>query len=177
MHSSSALARTGPLGRVSLVLIATWAAVTSAYGVFDLLNSLDQALRWRDPNGGISLPFGLGLLLMIGWVLSLNVLLPAIVLGIVEIALGRASVRGRVTRSVAFAVLVSAPAAVLMVVSQLRNESDDLPSRVWSFDVFGAAVFPVAAWAVVIAAWMLLRLSPPSGLPVSHAEHQREPAN
>lgn len=174
MRSSSALATTGPLGRVSLVLITTWAAVTSAYGVFDLLNSVDQALRWRDPNGGIPLPFGLGLLLMIGWILSLNLLLPAIVLGIVEIALGRGPVRGRVTQSVAYAMLVSAPPAALMVFSQLRNETDQIPSRVWSLDVFGAVAFPVAAWAVVIAAWMLLRLSPQSGMPMSPAEPQHE---
>jgi hypothetical protein len=172
MRSSSALATTGPLGRVSLVLVATWAAVTSAYGAFDLLNSVDQALRWRDPNDGIPLPFGLGLLLMIGWILSLNVLLPAIVLGIVDIALGKASVRSRVTRSVAYAVLVSAPAAALMVFSQLRNEADPIPLRLWSFQVFGGVVFPVAAWAVVIAAWMLLRLSPRSRVPVSPAGHQ-----
>jgi hypothetical protein len=77
------------LGRVAMILIGSWAALGVAWGSTNLVQSVFTTIQLGDPVGGPRwsdpLPLGVGLAVSLGWLLSLNLLVPGVALGIAAI--------------------------------------------------------------------------------------------
>ncbi len=149
---------------IALVGLAAWAMVTTAVGaenvvqVVRLVHAYQSAVSggpdwfvgWSDPMVRLDAGFTLAFC----WVLSLAGLLPAVVLGVVDIALDRRSV----ARCLLFAAAAVVGPLAALLVSQASWISSDPPRYADAWP--GAALVVIAAVTLGLA-WSALGLRSP----------------
>jgi hypothetical protein len=164
-----ALPSSGPrtdLGRVAMILIGIWAALGVAWGSVTLFQSLFMAVqlgdpmvgpRWSDP-----LPLGVSLAVFVGWVLSLNLLVPGVALGIAAICHDRRLILFRV-----LSLMLVIAAGVVATFWVNSRGADEIPSGVGlsrffdggQLDALGISLSALVP-ALVAAALILHRWEP-----------------
>jgi hypothetical protein len=149
------------LALATFLLLAVWGFMTFTYGALDLVGSVRN--WWSFQHAGAAVPFpgdrmmGLDIVLMLGWVLSLNFVPVALVLGIVQIA----RVHRSEWRCLAFAAVVLSGVAGAIGFNQLRNSDDPgLAMSLWSWDVLGALGYSTIVGIVLALSWLLMRPTP-----------------
>ena len=162
--STLTVPRTAPsraLAVLALIGLGGWAALTLVVGVGDVVNGVRNVSVLTSPPetftesdvmiGGTAM--ALSLSLFVFWILSLNVVLVAAALGVVDLA----AVRKNWRRSVAFAaVAIGGPLAAL-VVNQIGNGDEDLyASTSYLPAVLPGLALVVVALVTIVMAWRLL---------------------
>jgi hypothetical protein len=154
------------LGRVAMILIGCWAALGVAWGSVSLFESLFTTIqlgdpmvgpRWSDP-----LPVGVSLAVSLGWLLSLNLLVPGVALGIAAICHDRRLVLFRV-----LSLMLVIAAGVVATFWVNSRGVDDIPSGVGlsrffesgQLDALGISLSALVP-ALVAAALILHRWEP-----------------
>ncbi len=140
--------------------LAFWAALTVLVGAGRIANAVRDvslvtgpvaySLQPEPPTWHSSVGVGVGVFVF--WLLSLNVVLVACVLGVVDIAVSYRSWR----RCVAFAAVAVAGPVGALVVSQIGTGDGGLPGSSYIAAIVPGLSMVVVALAVLLAAWRLL---------------------
>lgn len=141
---------------VTLLLLGGWASLTALIGLLDVANGVRNWQVFHDPDsGGHHLPFFFDAGFFILWILSCNLLIPALVLGVIQTA----RVHRQAWTPLAFAAVVITGPIAAFAFNELRNGGDDpgLEDHLFSWVTLGGFGFCVIAAATMAAAWVLLR--------------------
>jgi hypothetical protein len=149
------------LSMLALLGLGCWAVLTLVMGVGDAVNGVRDVRLFTAPPGSLDagdLSSGHGMFVFsvtVGllWLLSLNVVLVAVVMGVVELAVTHRTWR----RAVAFAVAAVAGPVLALVVSQVANGDDEVVPTTSYLEAVAPGIALVAiALVTLAAAWWLL---------------------
>jgi len=140
---------------VALLLLGGWAGVTVLIGLMDVVNGYENWRSFHTSTDGFPRFFQLGPSAFLLWIASWNLILPALVLGIIQTA----RVHRQAWTPMAFAAVAITGPIISVVFNQVRNGGDDLriPDHLVSWDVLGGLGFVGIAAVTMLAAWVLLR--------------------
>lgn len=151
------------LSVLALLGLAGWAVLTLVIGIATVVNGVRNVSSYLSPSTTVtdsemlrvSASVALSLSLFVLWILYLNVVLVAVVLGVVGIATVQRSWR----RAVAFVVVAVAGPVGALVVSQVGNGDDEVfPTTSYLEAAAPGVALIVIALGTVAAAWWLLDL-------------------
>jgi hypothetical protein len=148
------------LAVLALVGLGCWAALTVVIGVGDMVNGVRNVSFLTAPPGTLTesdvmrgdAANTLSVTLFVFWILSLNLVLVATVLGVADLVLVRRSWR----RSVAFAAVAVAGPVAALVVNQVANRDGDFASTSYLEAIVPGLALVVVALAALVVAWRLL---------------------
>ncbi|RNL80829.1 hypothetical protein [Nocardioides marmorisolisilvae] len=142
---------------VSLLLLGGWAGTTALIGVFDILNAYRN---WHSFHAGSSSSLHFSFLLdgslFLLWIASWNLILPALVLGVIQTA----RVHRQPWTPLAYAAVVVTGPILSVAYNNWRNtrDADEMFDRHFlSWGSLGGLGFTAIAGVTMAAAWFLLR--------------------
>jgi hypothetical protein len=141
-----------------LTALGVWAVTTTAYGLFDLADGIQNVHSFRDPASGTGSSrynatlLGVSLLSGMGFFFGTLVGAGGALLGAIQVALSRGA-----RWCVVFALLSVGGVAGAAIVSQVRNRSDAVALDYVSWAVLGALTLPLVAVAVFVGSWVCVR--------------------
>ena len=141
---------------VAMLLLGGWAAMTSLIGIVDVAGSFRNWQVLHDQaHFGPSLPFFFDGAVFVLWIMSWNLLLPALVVGVIQTA----RVHRQVWTPLAYAAVVITGPVAAVFFNDLRNGGDGpgFDAGLVSWDTLGGLGFCAIAAATMLTAWQLLR--------------------